>query len=177
LAEPSRAWWTTSSDERRKYFREHYREFNATPANRAKKNARQKAYYYRHRERMLAGQRFINYNCTEAQYAAMLDGQQHKCAICGGEETATRNGRVKQLSVDHDHETGRIRALLCGGCNAGLGAFRSNPAVLEAAIAYPQFRWCRRGRKRGSRLDPRANLTTLTNSFTTHWGRHVILDA
>jgi len=66
----------------------------------------------------------------------MLKAQNRKCAICGRDETATHNGRVKQLSVDHDHVTGRVRALLCGGCNAGLGAFRSDPAALAAAIAY-----------------------------------------
>jgi hypothetical protein len=121
-----------SSDERRR----RDREFYAKPENAAKKRARGKRYYERHRERRLAGQRFQNYRCTHEEYAAMLDAQSGKCAICGREETATRNGRVKQLSVDHDHVTGRIRALLCGGCNVGLGAFQNNPAALAAAIEY-----------------------------------------
>ncbi len=100
------------------------------------KRARQKRYYYRHRERRLAEQRLINYGCNPAEYAAMLQAQDGRCAICRCAETGTRNGRVKQLAVDHDHVTGQIRALLCEACNTGLGSFRSSPVYLCAAIDY-----------------------------------------
>lgn len=132
LAEPSQAWWSTPSDERRKYFRDFY----AIPSNRDKKRLRQKAYYYRHRERRLAAVRMVNYQCTPEKYQTMLEAQDGKCAICRSVPTARYRGRLKQLSVDHDHITGQIRALLCNGCNAGLGYFGNNPFTLIAAAQY-----------------------------------------
>ena len=77
------------------------------------------------------------YGIDEPTYREMLEQQGHRCAICGREETARTNGRdVDHLSVDHDHATGAIRELLCSGCNKGLGCFRENPAILEAAAEY-----------------------------------------
>lgn len=59
--------------------------------------------------------------------------QGNRCAICGvTQEDAPR----KVLLLDHDHVTGRPRALLCHHCNCGLGHFRDNPARMLAAIAY-----------------------------------------
>lgn len=55
------------------------------------------------------------YNLTLAQYDKMLDGQNGVCAICGG-----INDRGYRLAVDHNHETGKIRGLLCSKCNLGL---------------------------------------------------------
>jgi hypothetical protein len=55
------------------------------------------------------------------------DLQDGRCAICK-EKT--------DLKLDHGHESRILRGLLCHGCNVGLGHFRDNPALLEAAIAY-----------------------------------------
>lgn len=106
--------------------------------NPAKKNIRQRTYYLRHREERLAVMRLINYGCTARQFDAMFAAQDGKCAICRSLETTTHKGRLRKLSVDHDHSTGKIRALLCGACNTGLGSFEYNPNVLEAAITYLQ---------------------------------------
>lgn len=49
------------------------------------------------------------------------------CAICRDQEAQ---------QVDHDHETGRVRGILCGGCNAGLGQFKEDPEIIRRAIDY-----------------------------------------
>lgn len=76
---------------------------------------------------------------TPAQYDEMLLKQDGVCAIC---RTATvlkpapGHKRRRQLCVDHDHATGKVRGLLCFVCNAGLGFFRDDPIRLRAAAIY-----------------------------------------
>ena len=132
ICEPSNAWWNTPSEERRLY----RRLYDRLPEAHAKKLSRQQAYYRRHRERRLSLQRTINYGCTPEAYAAMLAEQDAKCASCGRPETGRYKGRIKNLAVDHDHATGRIRALLCQSCKKGIGSFRHDPDRLRAAVAY-----------------------------------------
>lgn len=71
------------------------------------------------------------YGMTLAQFRDMSADQGHVCAIC--DEPCNTNQR---LSVDHCHETGRVRGLLCRSCNTGIGGLRNNPKLLEAAISY-----------------------------------------
>lgn len=51
----------------------------------------------------------------------------NQCVICGNEE---------KLVVDHDHQTGKIRGMLCSHCNRGLGHFKDDPMLLEFASQY-----------------------------------------
>ena len=66
---------------------------------------------------------------TDAEYNVLLERQGGSCAICG-EKSRDR------LVVDHDHETGAVRGLLCSHCNLGLGLCRDNPVRINAAVAY-----------------------------------------
>jgi len=71
------------------------------------------------------------YGITLEQYQAMAAEQGHRCALCGEPpETA------KRMHVDHDHATGRIRALLCHHCNLLLGNAKDSTVRLRQAIAY-----------------------------------------
>lgn len=72
------------------------------------------------------------YGITLAEYDDILEAQDGGCAICG--KTPKEEG--KRLAVDHNHETGQIRALLCAHCNTGLGGFRDNPQLLAKGIEY-----------------------------------------
>ncbi|AQX82044.1 hypothetical protein BWO91_06290 [Plantibacter flavus] len=69
---------------------------------------------------------------TAEQYRAMHADQQGACAIC--RKTEAQNG--KALAVDHDHETGRVRGLLCDQCNIALGRFQDSPENLRRALDY-----------------------------------------
>lgn len=79
-----------------------------------------------------------NYGITHTQYDTMLAAQQGVCAACGLAETTLdpRTQEVKYLCVDHDHATGRVRGLLCGGCNAALGQLGEDPQRARALAAY-----------------------------------------
>lgn len=69
------------------------------------------------------------YGITLEQFEQMRAAQDGKCAVC-------REPFTKVPHVDHDHSTGAVRDLLCGGCNVGLGRFQDNPERMEAAAAY-----------------------------------------
>ena len=76
------------------------------------------------------------YGMTSAEYDARLAEQGGACFLCGAPPTAKARGVAGLLSVDHDHETGAVRRLLCQHCNRGLGAFFDNPDLMRAAAAY-----------------------------------------
>jgi len=69
-----------------------------------------------------------------AEYDALLEAQGGGCAICGRKESDFR------LAIDHNHETGANRGLLCSNCNRGLGLFADDPARIDKAAVYLR-RW------------------------------------
>lgn len=72
------------------------------------------------------------------RYQEMLREQGGVCAICAQPERAPdkASGKTKDLAIDHDHATGKIRALLCSNCNRGLGLFNDDVGLLAKAQAY-----------------------------------------
>lgn len=75
-----------------------------------------------------------NFGITLAEYEAMCEQQHNQCAICGREprETTMKYG----LAVDHCHETGVVRGLLCNDCNIGLGKLGDNVHGVQRALDY-----------------------------------------
>jgi hypothetical protein len=73
------------------------------------------------------------YGLDEGEFDAMAAAQGDRCAIC---ETDTPGGAHNVWHIDHCHDTGRVRGLLCQRCNVGLGYFSDDPAVLSAAVDY-----------------------------------------
>ena len=73
------------------------------------------------------------YGMEPEEYNRKASEQDNRCAICGKPAAESLHGR---LAVDHIHETGQNRGLLCDSCNNGLGRFRDNPALLRAAADY-----------------------------------------
>lgn len=102
-----------------------------------------KKYYQKNkvkqRERFLQSK----YGITSKDYEQMLSDQDNKCAICGIDadiRIVGKTGKRKQfrLAVDHDHETGRVRALLCNKCNMFVGHIENNKDILPTVLKYLQ---------------------------------------
>lgn len=68
------------------------------------------------------------FGLTIEQFETMVNEQGRACAICGDSP--------ETLCVDHCHNTGKVRGLLCHGCNRGIGLLRDNPDILRKAAAY-----------------------------------------
>jgi hypothetical protein len=73
---------------------------------------------------------------TGKEYKKMCSEQDNVCAICKNGETVKYKGKIRRLSVDHNHKTGKVRGLLCDDCNKGIGCFHEDIKALEVAIAY-----------------------------------------
>lgn len=73
------------------------------------------------------------YNVDPETFQNMILDQNGKCAICSVDFDSTRWGSPR---VDHDHETGKVRALLCHHCNLGLGHLGDSLLKLSLAVTY-----------------------------------------
>ena len=75
----------------------------------------------------------------DVDWNELLEQQDFRCAICGTDDPMSpgrsRNGSGS-FHLDHDHETGRARGLLCSRCNRGIGWFNDNPTWLRIAADY-----------------------------------------
>jgi hypothetical protein len=79
---------------------------------------------------------YKKYGITLEWYRETLAKQNNVCAICKEPETTVIREKVIKMPVDHDHETGKTRGLLCTRCNRGLGLFRDKIDILNSAISY-----------------------------------------
>jgi len=72
----------------------------------------------------------MRFNISLNEYDNLLDKQGGVCKICKTKESR------KVLCVDHNHNTGKIRGLLCSKCNRGIGLLGDNIDLLKVAIKY-----------------------------------------
>lgn len=73
------------------------------------------------------------YGITEEDYDRLLAAQGGACAIC---RVRAEDSRGFRPHIDHCHKSGRVRGILCGMCNKGIGNLRDDPEILRNAIAY-----------------------------------------
>jgi hypothetical protein len=94
-----------------------------------RKVARQRAETWYKNNRPTAADTFYlkRYGLSLAQVRKKKKKQKHRCAICK---------RFKRLCVDHDHKTGKIRDMLCRGCNGFLGLLENNSNLLKSFEKY-----------------------------------------
>lgn len=108
--------------------------------NKERLNAYQRQYYHgvvkqdskKHAKKLSHGtwsRRYRKYGVSRLLYLEALQLQMGKCMICNTEAGM-------DLRVDHCHETGKFRGLLCNSCNNGLGRFKDNPEHLRRAARY-----------------------------------------
>lgn len=77
----------------------------------------------------------MKYGITPEDFNELLAHQGGQCAICSANEPGD-----EQWHIDHNHETGQIRGLLCRNCNIGIGFFGDKPWLLRAAAGYLEER-------------------------------------
>ncbi len=104
-----------------------------------RKNAARKSKWrsdpeWRERQRVIQLQ--SNYGLSPERYDEMHAQQAGCCAICGKASNPNGVRSASRLHVDHDHETGQVRRLLCNNCNRALGYFGDDVATLTSALHY-----------------------------------------
>ena len=80
------------------------------------------------------------YGIGAGEYDALLARQGGVCAVCYEDR---RDSRDREMPVDHDHDSGAIRGILCDNCNRIIGLFQDDPRILRNAVRYLQ-RWAKR---------------------------------
>ena len=73
------------------------------------------------------------YGLTQAHWDEFIARQQDRCAVC---MTTKPGGRGERWHIDHDHVTGKVRGLLCHGCNVGIGNMQDDSEIIMAAARY-----------------------------------------
>lgn len=104
--------------------------------NKEKIAERQKEIYQKNKDTSFKTYRLKSkYNLSIEDYNEMEKSQNFCCMICKKEKSLLKGGLV----VDHCHETGKVRSLLCWKCNVGIGSFFDNSTALKQAAEYIEF--------------------------------------
>jgi hypothetical protein len=129
VEERKRAYYADNRERILERQRERYAE------HREERAAKRRQFYAENRERLNEDRRrahrktlLAGYGLTPEAFADLLAIQDGRCAIC--------RGPMVKPCVDHDHETGLVRGILCDPCNRGLGCFADDRERLQRALAY-----------------------------------------
>lgn len=125
---------TLTAAERRLKHNAYMREYRAK--NREKVRADHRAWSARNPDRIMHYQLKDSVGIGIEQYRSMSAKQNGACKVCGFIPEPTQ----KRLAVDHDHETGEIRSLLCKDCNTALGCARESIERLRGLADYLEYR-------------------------------------
>ncbi len=117
-------------------------EIRTTPARRKetlakynnseKRKSAMREYYAKNKDQSANKAMMKNYGITLTEYNTMLTEQKDCCYIC----KIHKDTQVKRLHIDHNHKTGKVRALLCHYCNATIGNAREDMKRLTNIITY-----------------------------------------
>lgn len=119
----------SNPDKVKQWNKEHdIRHPDVVKARRARNHQR---HYHERKGRIREGFLKRTYGITTAEYEALVTKQNGLCAICNQPPA-----RDLRLAIDHDHTTGKIRALLCNDCNLILGQIENNMDLLPTMFDY-----------------------------------------
>lgn len=111
------------------------KKYRRKPKIKQKINEYQKKRYHKsekHRRGIINSRMKARYGITLAQFDKMVETQGGVCAVCGLPETIV----ARRLSIDHNHKTGKVRALLCDRCNVFLGRAGDDIDLLMRGVYY-----------------------------------------
>ena len=100
--------------------------------NKEKIDQRARDWYNNNKDRSKGNAIQRKYGITTEIFNQMRESQQYRCAICGTGEDSLK----KKLVIDHCHNTGKVRKLLCTNCNVAIGMFKENPRIMFSAMEY-----------------------------------------
>lgn len=120
--------WETNKEDMKAYKKKWYEK------NKESQKAKCRERYHsgdkiRHAENVWRNKLIREFGITQEQYELMLSEQSGVCKICGQTDN-------RRLAVDHCHDTGRVRGLLCRHCNTAIGLFGDDPSLLRKAADY-----------------------------------------
>ena len=137
---PRKSYYKENKERLQKYAKEYYLE-NKTELNKKAKKYRDANLHISissEYSKFLEHYYQSKYGISYSEYEQMVITCGNKCQICNQEEKIIdkRRGKLKRLAVDHCHETGKVRGLLCFQCNRAIGGFKDDIKLLESAIKY-----------------------------------------
>lgn len=109
-----------------KYYQEH----------REDKILQQRKYSQQNPDKAINGHLKKKFGITLEEYEALFVAQGGVCAICHRPETSRYRDTVRLMAVDHNHETQKIRGLLCSWCNLAIGYLKDDPLRALALADY-----------------------------------------
>jgi hypothetical protein len=109
----------TESERNKRYYENH----------RDEELSRNRRYHQENKKKVNNRHRLYAHGMSQEEHNARMKKQKNRCAVC-------RKRFLKTPHIDHSHETGRNRGLLCKDCNLGLGRFKDSVKILRAAIKY-----------------------------------------
>lgn len=106
-------------------------EASRRTGSREARRASRKRNYQRNHVRYARETNGFDPNFSKDDFDSLMEAQGGVCAICGAPPKPNR-----RLSIDHDHDTAKVRGLLCTACNWALGRFRDDPVRFDRAAEY-----------------------------------------
>lgn len=125
LKQKRKKWGENNKTHLREYSLKRHREF--TPEQREAYRAKQKAWHLANKEYTKNRRLLRTYGITLAEHTHQIEIRKSKCDGCK---------RVKKLVIDHDHNTGKLRGLLCNSCNRLLGVLNDDLSTLKRLVSY-----------------------------------------